>query len=105
MPVIKFPMAPKDRLRVVDLAVAARYREWSSDEDSGIQFEFKSFDTETAEAMLAEHPEVRAKDVDDEEAIRILEERVLISLTLCWEISPGDPDGCISIVVPPDLQR
>jgi hypothetical protein len=105
VPVIKFPRAPKDRLRVVDLAVAARYREWSSDEDSGIQFEFKSFDTEAAEAMLAEHPEVRAKDVDDEQAIRILEERVLISLTLCWEISPGSPDGYISIAVPRDLQR
>lgn len=43
--------------------------------------------------------------VDDEEAIRILEERVLISLTLCWEISPGNPDGYISIAVPPELQR
>jgi hypothetical protein len=105
VPVIKFPTAPKDRLRVVDLAVAAQYREWPSDEDSGIQFDFKSFDTEAAEAMLAEHPEVRAKDVDDEEAIRILEERVLISLKLCWEISRGDPDGCISIAVPPELQR
>jgi hypothetical protein len=105
VPVIDFPHAPKDRLWVVDLAAAARYREWPSDEESGIEFELKAFDVEAAAAMLAEHPEVRAEGFDDRQAIDQLRERVLVSLRLCWEVQGHDPGASISIAIPAEFQR
>ena len=90
VPVIDFPQVPEDRLWVIDLAAALRFREWPSDEESGIRFELESFDEQQATAMLAEHPEVRGEGRSDEEAIHEIQERVLLTLTICWEIRPAD---------------
>jgi hypothetical protein len=105
VPVIDFPHVRKDRLWVVDLAAAACYREWPSDEESGIEFELKAFDVEAATAMLTEHPEVRAEGFDDRQAMDQLRERVLVSLRLCWEVRSHDPGASISIAIPAEFQR
>jgi hypothetical protein len=105
VPVLALPRAPKDRLWVVDLARTAHYREWPSQEQSGIQLEFKSFDTNAAKAMLEEHPEVRPEGEDNAQAVRTLEERVLVSLRLCWEIRLSDHTSGVCLSVPEELQR
>ncbi len=105
VPAMTLPQAPKDRIYVLDIGVAGEYREWPSEEQSGVVFDFKTFDREAAGAMLAEHPETRAEGVTDEDALQLLEERVLLTLTLCWEIRRGDPAGCVCVLVPADLQR
>jgi len=104
VPVIDFPHAPKDRLWVVDLAATAHYREWPSNDESGIKFKLQAFGREAAAAMLAEHPEVRAEGLDDQQAIEQLRERVLISLELCWEVQAHDLGASIAIAVPQELQ-
>lgn len=105
VPVLALPRAPKDRLWVLDLAHAARYREWPSDEKSGIRLEFKSFDAATAKAMLKEHPGVRPEGADDAEAVQTLEERVLIRLYLCWDIGLTEQTAGVCLEVPEELQR
>jgi len=105
VPVIDFPHVPTDRLWVLDLAGAARYREWPSDEDSGIHFELQPFDEPAAVAMLAEHPEVRADGHTDMQAIHSLQERLLLTMTMCWEIVAHEADAAIPIAIPSELQR
>lgn len=106
VPVIDLPHVPKDRLWVLDLAAATRYSEWPGDDDnSGIHFQLTSFDAETATIMLAKHPEVRAEGHTDEQAVNDLQERILLSLTLCWQIDGGNPDAAITIAVPSQQQR
>jgi hypothetical protein len=105
VPIIDFPHAPTDRLWVADLAAAARYRQWPSDEDSGIHFDLQSFDAKQATTMLTEHPEVRGEGLSDAQAIDDLQERLLLSLTLCWEIQAEDLNAAIAIAIPPELQR
>ena len=105
VPVIDFPQVPEDRLWVLDLAAALRFREWPSDEDSGIRFELKSFAEQQAAAMLVEHPEVRGEGRSDEEAIHEIQERVLLTLTICWEIIAAESDAAVTVQVPPGLRR
>jgi hypothetical protein len=105
VPVLALPRAPKDRLWVLDLAQAARYREWPSDEESGIRLEFKSFDAEAAQAMLEEHPGVRPDGADDAQAVETLEERVLVQLRLCWDIGLSEQTAGVCLEVPEELQR
>lgn len=104
VPVLALPRAPKDRLWVLDLAQAANYREWPSDARSGIQLEFKSFDTDAAKTMLEENPGVRPEGADDAQAVQMLEERVLIRLRLCLEIRQGEPTAGVCLAVPEELQ-
>jgi hypothetical protein len=92
-------------LWVLDLAHAARYREWPSDEESGIRLEFKSFDADSAKAMLEEHPGVRPEGADDAQAVQTLEERVLVRLSLCWEIRLSELTAGVCLGVPEELQR
>jgi hypothetical protein len=105
VPVIDFPQVPEDRLWVIDLAAALRFREWPSDEESGIRFVLESFDEQQATAMLAEHPEVRGEGRSDEEAIHEIQERVLLTLTICWEIRPAEQGAVATVQVPRVLQR
>lgn len=105
VPVIDFPHVPKDKLWVVDLAMAATMREWPSDEDSGIRFDLRDFDEQRARALLAEHPEVREEGATEIEAVRSLQEKLLLTLTLCWEIVRCDADAAIQIAVPTELQH
>jgi hypothetical protein len=105
VPVIDFPHVPKDILWVVDLAMAATMREWPSDEDSGIRFDLRDFDEQRARALLAEHPEVRAEGATEIEAVRSLQEKLLLTLTLCWDIVRSEAGTAIQIAVPTELQR
>lgn len=105
VPVLVLPRAPKDRLWILDLSLVARYREWPSEAQSGIQLEFKGFDADAAEAMLEEHPEVRPEGADDAQAVQTLEEQVLVRLRLCWEIHEGESTAGVCLAVPDELQR
>ncbi len=105
VPVIDFPHVPKDILWVVDLAMAAKMREWSSDENSGIRFDLRDFDEQRARALLIEHPEAREEKATETEAIDSLQEKLLLTLTLCWDISTHEADAAIQIAVPADLHR
>lgn len=104
VPVIDFPHVPGDRLWVLDLAAAARMREWPSDEHSGITFELRDFNEQQAREMLNEHPDVRQEGQGDIDAIHSLQERLLLTLTICWDISKCQPDSAIQIAVPEDLR-
>jgi hypothetical protein len=105
VPVIDFPQVPEDRLWVLDLAAALRFREWPSDDSSGIRFELKTFDEQQAAAMLAEHPEVRGEGRSFEEAIHEIQDRVLLTLTICWEIRPVNQAAAAMVEVPRALRR
>ncbi|HTC72603.1 MAG TPA: hypothetical protein VK655_06915, partial [Solirubrobacteraceae bacterium] len=105
VPVIDFPHVPKDRLWVVDLASAAAMREWPSDDDSGIRFDLREFNEQRARALLAEHPEVREEGASDIDAVRSLQEKLLLTLTLCWDIVRREDGTAIEIAVPAELQH
>lgn len=102
-PILDHPEVPKDRFFVIDLATAVGLEEWPSDEDSGVLYDLRVFDPESAAKLLEEQPGVRGKDQTDEEALRTVQEQVLLDLTLCWRIKGVDARGVKAFAVPRDL--
>ena len=105
VPALDLVGMPPDRVWVLDLAQAIRFEEWPSDERSGLRFEFQSFDEEGAAELLAAQPSVASPGRSPEEARLDLQERVLISLHLCWRILPGQPGAASALSVPDELRR
>jgi hypothetical protein len=97
---------PEDRIWVLDLSAAIRYEEWPSEHGSGLEFELLSFDDfAAAAAFMDAHPEVAGRETNRERAIENLQERVLITLRLCWRILAGNPVAARAVAVPEELQR
>jgi hypothetical protein len=105
VPAASLPQVPRELMWVIDLSAAATMHEWPSDENSGVRFELQEFSEAGAVALLAEHPEVADPEATREQAIADLQERVLLSLHLCWAIAPGRPGAAIPIEIPPELRR
>jgi hypothetical protein len=105
VPIMDQPNVPGDRLYVIDLAAAVEMRQWSSDDDSGVRYAVESFTEEQARALLEREPQVRPPDASSDEAIGLLQERVLLKLRLCWHIERANPAAARAVTVPEALRR
>lgn len=100
VPVLGTVETPDDRLYVMDLPKAASFAEWPSELNSGVRFELLDFDAESAREFIETHPEVKG-DRSDQDAVLDLEEKVLISIFLCWRIEPRDEDAAEVVFIQP----
>jgi hypothetical protein len=105
VPVLDVPKAPKDRLFLLDLVAAAEFLEWPSENDAGIRIDLETLDADRAQSFLAEHPEVRAANKTVEQAVLELQERVLLTVRLCWAIIRKETPFASAIGVPEELRR
>lgn len=104
VPVIHLAPMPPDRLWILDLRRAIELVEWPSENDSGVRFELLSFSESEARAFTTAHPEVRGEQTLEDNVVD-LQEKVLLSVYLCWMIQLGNPDAVRSLAVPPGLRR
>lgn len=105
VPALDSPRAPTERLWLVNLPASARFVEWPSEGESGIELVLQEFDSEGAVQMLAEHPEIRSEDESDERALLTLQERIFAKQFYCWRIESRERPIGISFTVPEELQR
>lgn len=105
VPALDSPRAPTDRLWLVNLPSAARFVEWGSEQDSGIELELQEFDAEGAAQMLRDHPEVRSEEESEEQALLALQDRVFAKQFYCWRIEAREAPAGVCFTVPEELRR
>jgi hypothetical protein len=105
LPIMDQPTIPGDRLYVIDLAAAVEMRQWSSDDESGVRYEIESFTEQQARDLLEREPQVQPSGTSVEEAVELLQERVLLRLRLCWQIERANPAAARAVSVPEALRR
>jgi hypothetical protein len=104
VPVLDLAPLAEDRLWVLDLPAFMRMVEWPSENDSGVSFELRIFDANQAVEFIAQHPEVRGTRSAEETALD-LQEKVLISVHLCWLLQALEPDAAVAVEVPEEFRR
>ncbi len=105
VPALDSPRAPTDRLWLVNLPSVARFVEWPSEEDSGIELELQEFDADGAAQMLVDHPEVRGEGETEEQALLTLQDRVFAKQFYCWRIDAREAPVGVCFTVPEELRR
>lgn len=105
LPIMDQPTIPSDRLYVIDLAAAVELRQWPSDDDSGVRYEIESFTEQEASDLLEREPQVQPSGTSVDEAVELLQERVLLKLRLCWQIERANPAAARVVSVPEALRR
>jgi hypothetical protein len=104
-PIMDQPGIPGDRLYVIDLAAAVEMRQWRSDDGSGVRYELESFTEQETRALLEREPQVKPPDTSPEEAVELIQERVLLKLRLCWQIERTNPAAARVVAIPEALRR
>jgi hypothetical protein len=99
VPVMDAPQVSEDVLWIVDLADAASFLEWPSEQATGVQLELKEFSAEGAAEFLAENPKFTSEK-DPVETENWLQEHVLFEQRLCWTIEAGNPDAARAVMIP-----
>lgn len=105
LPIMDQPGIPGDRLYVVDMAAAVEMREWRSDDGSGVRYELEAFTEQEARALLEREPQGKPPDTSLEEAVKLIQERVLLKLRFCWQIERTNPAAARVVAVPEALRR
>lgn len=105
VPVLDSPWTPEDRIYLMNLPSVARFVEWPSEGGSGIELELRTFNEAEAREFLAEHPETREEGASEEATVRILQERLLCSQFMRWQIEPSENPAAHCLIVPEDLRH
>jgi hypothetical protein len=105
VPVLDSPWTPEDRIYLINLPSVARFIEWPSESDSGIELELRTFNEAQAREFLAEHPDTREEGASEEATVKILQERLLCSQFMRWQIEPSEEPAAHCLIVPEDLRH
>lgn len=105
VPVLASPWTPGDRVYLMNLPSVGQFVEWSSEDDSGIELELRTFNETEAHEFLAAHPGVREEGSTEEEAVKTLQERVLCSQSMRWQVEPSEDPAAHCLIVPEDLRH
>jgi hypothetical protein len=105
VPAIDAARVSDDRLYLMDLRTAATFVEWPSEKDAGIDVKLQAFDAAGARELINEgRVVVGPGETADQVALR-LQQQVLLSVTRCWTLRPGNRQAVRAFTVPTELRR
>lgn len=105
VPVLDSPWTSEDRIYLMNLPSVARFIEWPSENGSGIELELRTFNEAQAREFLAEHPDTREEGASEETTVKTLQERLLCSQFMRWQIEPSEEPAAHCLIVPEDLRH
>lgn len=105
VPALDSPWTPEDRIYLMNLPSVARFIEWPSEDGSGVELELRTFNEAEAREFLAKHPETREEGASEETTVKILQERLLCSQFMRWQIEPSEEPAAYCLIVPEDLRH
>jgi hypothetical protein len=102
VPILTAPQLPARQLWALDLPRVASFREWPSEEGSGVRLTVEAFSEAEARQLLVDKPEIVGDQEPDEVALWV-QESALLTQYVCWCVEGGEDGAATAVQVPSPL--